>query len=179
MGTEYSAVWEVYDKLRTVRLNFKYYSSRLGTLQAWNTTMEIVLAVAAPSSAIAGLGFWKYALGALIWKFFGAVAAFLAVLKPILGLTRRVKETEGIVTGYRVLDFDLMELKAAIEQRGRFDGPLQAQFRKAIQPLRTLVTQTAAEGRPNKKVLQRCQDEVMQELPVEAFFVPDEPSEKS
>jgi hypothetical protein len=175
--TENNPVWTVYDTLRTVRLNVKYYGCRLQVLQRWNTSMEIALAIAAPSSSIAGLGFWKYAAGAVIWKAFGAIAAVVALLKPILFLTKRIKETEGVVSGYRGLEFDLMELKVLIEQKGRFDGPLKAQFGRAIQRLRSLVTQTATYGRPNKRLLKRCQDEVLNELPEGCFFVPNEKEE--
>ena len=175
MGTENNPVWGVYDTLRTVRLNVKYYGYRLQALQRWNTAMEITLAVAAPSSAIAGLGFLKYDLGMLLWKALGAVAAVVAVLKPVLSLTKRIKEMEGVVSGYRGLDFDLLELKLAIEQKRRYDAPLVAQFNRAIQRLRALVTGTAAQTLPPiKRLSRRCQAEVLTELPEDRFFIPED-----
>lgn len=45
-----------------------------------NFVMDIVLLVTAPSSAIAGLWFWKTPLGHTAWQYFGIVSAIVAIL---------------------------------------------------------------------------------------------------
>src|SRR5260370_10214406 len=110
-------VWTVYDKLRTARLNVKYYSRRLQFFERLNLSMESVLMATAPSSAVAGLWFWNTEWGTYAWQYLGAVAAIVAVAKPLLGLTKRVKDYEGILSGYRTLEYDLMEIRSLIEQK--------------------------------------------------------------
>src|SRR5207245_5278482 len=85
------AVWEVYDLRRTCRLNVKYYQ-RLGEkLATQNFRIELILAITAPSSAVAGLVFWQTQTGKIIWGMLGFVAAFLAVAKPLLHLTDKIQ----------------------------------------------------------------------------------------
>jgi hypothetical protein len=166
-------VWAVYDKLRTARLNVKYYGARLHRIERTNLAIEYILLATAPSSAIAGLWFWNTEAGKTVWQSLGVLAAIAAVAKPPLNLTKRIKDYEGILVGYRTLEYDLMEIKTLIEQRGKFDQTLQSEFKKALQREKTLVAKTP-ETRENKRVKKACEQEVRQELPAEQFFVPEE-----
>jgi len=87
---EQNRVWGVDDLLRTARLNVKYYSARLAFFQRCNFLLELVLAITAPSSAVAGLWFWKTSTGEFAWTTLGVVAALAAVLKPLLQLDKKV-----------------------------------------------------------------------------------------
>lgn len=171
MSTQSHPVWSVYDKLRTARLNVKYYSRRLESAERWNCGIECVLLVSAPSSAVAGLWFWDTDTGRVAWQYLGGIAAFAAVLKPLLAFTKRIKEYEGVLSGYRVLEFDLGEIKTLVEQKQKYDASLQAEFKKALQRERALVAK-APETRENQKVKVQCEDEVLRELPADSFFVP-------
>jgi hypothetical protein len=166
-------VWAVYDKLRTARLNVKYYSARLQRFERINLAMEYILLASAPSSAVAGLWFWNTEIGKLLWQYLGVLAAFIAVAKPPLNLTKRIKEYEGILTGYRTLEYDLMEIRTLVEQKGRYDQVLQSEFKKAMQREKALVAKTP-ETRENKRIQQACQKEVLRELPPDKFYVPEE-----
>lgn len=166
-------VWTVYDKLRTARLNVKYYSRRLKTLESQNFWIEFILLATAPSSAIAGLWFWETEYGKIIWPYLGIIAAITAVLKPILSLTKRIKEFESVLSGYRTLEFDLMEIKTLVEQKQKFDSTLQSDLKKAIQREKALVGKTP-ETCEIKKIKLQCENEVRQELPGNSFFVPEE-----
>jgi hypothetical protein len=165
LSNEHHPVWAVYDKLRTARLNVKYYSRRLETLERTNFAIELLLLATAPSSAIAALWFWKLEMGKPAWQALGVVAAVAAVLKPLLALTRRIKELESVLSGYRVLDFDLMDIRTMVEQRHKYDSALLRE--------RALVGKTP-ESREKVSVKRLCQDEVKKELPVESFYVPKE-----
>jgi hypothetical protein len=127
----------------------------------------------APSSAIAGFWFWDTEYGKIVWSFMGVIAAVLAVLKPILALTKQIKEFENVLSGYRMLEFDLREIKTNIEQKRKYDLPLQADFKKALQREKALVAK-APETREKKKVKQFCENEVRQELPSDSFYIPKE-----
>src|SRR5262249_39692525 len=172
MTREQHPVWTVYDRLRTARLNVKYYGRRLQTVERMNFFMEFVLLATAPSSAIAGLWFWDTEYGKIVWGIMTITAAVAAVLKPLLNLTKRIKEYEGVLTGYRTLEYDLMELKSLIEQKQQYDQAMQLELRKALQREKALVAKNP-EPRESERVRRICQAEVLRELPPEAFFVPE------
>jgi len=173
MTRETHPVWTVYDKLRTSRLNTKYYGRRLAQFETYNFCLELVLAVTAPTSAIAGLWFWNTDAGKIAWQYLGVIAALAAVVKPLLGLTKRIKAYESVLSGYRMLEYDLREIKDLVEQKQKYDGPLQAEFKKALQREKQLVGKNP-ESHENRQVLRECELEVRSELPGQSFFVPEE-----
>jgi len=142
VGREKHPAWTVYDKLRTARLNVKYYSRRLQWIERKNFAIELILAVTAPSSAVAGLWFWDTLYGKLAWQYLGIIAAAAAVFKPLLGLPKRIKEYESVLSGYRMLEYDLMEIKCLIEQRQKYDSGLQSEFKRTLQREKSLVGKT-------------------------------------
>jgi hypothetical protein len=173
METMDSPVWAVYDRLRSARLSVKYYCWRLQTAERWSFWIDIVLVISAPTSAVAGLWFWQTVVGALLWKSLGVLSAVVAGIKPMLHLNKKIKDYEGCVSGYRTLDFDLMEIKTAIEQKRRYDAVLQAEFKRAQQRERVLVSKNP-ESRENARIRATCQEEVVKELPTEMFYIPEE-----
>lgn len=164
-------VWSMYDRLRSARLSVKYYCWRLQHVERANFWLEFVLLASAPGSAIAGLWFWDTSGGEAAWKGLGVIAAFVAVIKPLLHLTKRIKDYESLVAGYRVLEYDLMELKTAVEHKRRYDAALQADFRKIVQRERALINKNP-DSRESPRIKRLCREEVNRELPASAFFVP-------
>lgn len=166
-------VWTLYDRLRSARLSVKYYGCRLHLLERQNFWLEFMVAVAAPTSAVAGLWFMDYPVGKTVWQWMGVLAAVGAVAKPLLGWSKRIKEYDALLAGYRTLEYDLLEIKAAVEQKGRYDPTLQADLRKAIQRERALVSKIP-EPRESMRVKRSCQAEVNNELPAASFFIPQQ-----
>jgi hypothetical protein len=173
MGSADHPAWSVYDKLRTARLNVKYYARRLQTTERINFLIEFTLVATAPSSAIAGLWFWNTEAGKTAWQCLGVIAAIAAVSKPLLGLTKRIKDYEAVLSGYRTLEYDLREIQSLIEQKRKYDLPLQAEFRKSLQREKALIARTP-ETRENKRAKRACEEEVLRELPASSFFVPED-----
>ncbi len=173
MGKSDHPVWTVYDRLRTARLNVKYYGSRLASTERLNFTLEMVLAASAPTSAVAGLWFWSTDLGKLLWQWLGVAAALAAIAKPLLGLTKRIKDYENLLSGYRSLDYDLMEIKSLIEQKRKYDASLQGDFKRALAKERVLVGKNP-ESRECRRVKETCEKAVIIELPAESFYVPED-----
>ncbi len=55
LSTKEHPVWQVYDLLRTAKLNEKYFGRRLKKYVVINNTMEFFIAATASTSAIASL----------------------------------------------------------------------------------------------------------------------------
>lgn len=166
-------VWQVYDLQRTARLNIKYYSQKLAKLEKQNFFIEIILAITAPSSAISGLFFWDIGYGQFVWKVLAIVSAFLAVLKPLIKLTSKIKKHEETVTGYKTLESDLQLIAVRVEESRSYDHTHQAEFRRALERRRIL---SAAEPphKEDKALKRQLQEEVSGELPETHFFIPEE-----
>jgi hypothetical protein len=172
MSQTEQAVWTVYDKLRTARLNVKYYGSRLEQAEHWGVLFQIILLASAPTSALSGLWFWNNDIGKVVWQWFGAIAALTSIVNAAYAPNRKIKLYESVLVGYRTLEYDLMEIKSAIEQKGKYDSNLQKDFNRALLRERSLVGKNP-ETRPNKKTLLRCEEEVRKELPNTCFFIPE------
>ncbi len=100
------------------------------------------------------------------------MSAIVAVLKPSLGLTKKVKKYEEVLSGYKALEHDLHEIKELIAQKLAYDKDLQNDFKKALKRKGVLVNKEPGE-KVNKKLVACCQREVDVELPAEKFFVPE------
>jgi len=166
-------VWALYDKLRTACLNVKYYERRLQYFETLNFYLDIALAVSAPSSASAKLPFWNTTIGNYIWISVSVIAAVVSVVKPFLALPKKIKEYEGIVSGYRMLYFDLEEIKSSVEQSQKYDKKMQFDFHKALQRERTLVGK-CPEVCEKKNIKKICEDEVRNKYPSNSFYIPKE-----
>lgn len=166
-------VWGVYDLYRTAKLNVKYYTCKLSRVESANFYMEVVLLITAPSSAIAGLWFWETPLGQQMWKYLGIASAIIAVIKPALSLTKKIKKYEEVLSGYKGLEHDLFEIKEMITQKLKYDKEMQNDLKKAIKRKGILVNKEPGE-KIDKKLIACCQREVDTELPAEKFYIPED-----
>lgn len=162
----------MYDKLRTARLNVKYYSVRLDRLEQISRVLEITLLVSAPSSAIAGIWLFTTDVGKIAWQSLGVLSAVIATVRPAFQLTKKTKEYESAITAYRMLEYDLETIRQKVEQRGAYDARLKAEFLKALarQEKADLVSPDKV---PNAKLRAKCTREVLAEMPPNSFFVPE------
>jgi hypothetical protein len=170
-------VWAVYNLYRTARLNIKYHSMRLQRLEQLNLGLELAIAVAAPSSAVAGLWFWDTTVGGVLWKLLGAAAAFVAVLKPLLALPRKIKAHSEVLSGYKALEHDLFELTQEVVHRGDYDSELREDYKRAVRRKGELALKDP-EAKPRRKAIRRLMEEVKRELPAAQFYVPSGYSKK-
>jgi hypothetical protein len=84
-------VYQVYDVLRTLLLNKKYYAERLSLFQKYNFVMEMLIACGTAGSGVAGFAVWQLAVGKIVWGIISAAAIILAIAKPLLKLTDRIE----------------------------------------------------------------------------------------
>ena len=166
------SVWDVYNELRTARLNIKYLQAVIRKLTRRNFCHEVVIA-ASTSSAFAGFSFWGSALGGYLWKALGAVAAVLSLLKPMLRLQEQISRKQQLLVGYNILDFDLSRIRLEINHRKKYDESLYKQFLKALDRKAELMKQDVA-SITDQNVLEDCQKAVERELPADSFYIPQE-----
>ncbi len=172
MGRENHPVWAVYDKLRTARLNVRYYSARLRRLEHLDMAMDLALVIAAPTSAVAGLWFFKTDMGKHIWQGLGTFAAFVAAIRPAIQFRRTLKAYETTIAAYQALEYDLETIRRKIEQRGTYDEELKADFLRALERQRHIDI-SSPDKIANSRLLKTCTTAVLSEMPSSAFFVPE------
>lgn len=165
-------VRDLYDSFRSAKFNFYYWGARLDAVRKRNLGIEIAIAVAAPGSAVATLTLWSHSWGKTIWAIVALIAAFLAVVKPILGLARRIETYQQVATSYRSLAIDLQEIVQGVRQRGLFDESLQHDFDIALKKLGRLTDNEPVES-INEKLRRQMYDKVNREWPKDSFFVPE------
>ena len=166
-------VWEVYDLLRTARLNAKYYSGRVAKLQSLQFRLEILIAAVASGSAIASLSIWNTPFGRPVWQAFAIPAAVASVIKPLLNLSDRIRALEEVAAAYRVFEAELRGIELTIRTRQAYDPEMRIQFEKLTGRLKELALKPA-EAKEDAKLKRRFQEEVKRELPSTHFLVPEE-----
>lgn len=175
MSTQDHPVWDVYDFLRTARLNQLYYGRRLHTFELRNFWAEITIASTSSTSAIAGFAFWKTTAGQPYWQIFLATAAVVAIVKPFLNYAKKIKRYEELLTAYRLITYDLRDLRLDISQARGYEKSHQARFKAIKERLRTVVDKSP-ERIEVAAVKTLCEQQVLSELPNHNFYIPGAPS---
>lgn len=169
--SDFHPVWEVYDLLRTAKLNEIYFSRRLYTYALLNNSMEFAIAATASTSAIASLTVWKNDSGAILWHGLLIIAAVISVLKPILKITNKVRLYEEVLSGYRSMSYELLQLKSSISTEQQYNAKHKSLLQSIMKKHGTLVTKSP-ESKENKKVKRECEQEVLNKYPEDSFYIP-------
>jgi hypothetical protein len=164
-------VWEVYDLLRTAKLNEKYFGYRLQKYVQISNFMEFTIATTASTSAIASLTLWNNGLGGYFWQSFLVISAVISVAKPILGITKRVRLYEEVLSEYRALSYELMQLKVNISTVREYNDIHKGKLNEIMEKHATLVSKSP-ESTENKTVKIKCINEVLKAYPTKSFFIP-------
>lgn len=160
----------IYDQFRTAAMNEKYYANRLTHLTNWNRYYEIVLAIGT-STAIAAWAIWEQNnWGKVFWAGFSGVVTLLAIIKPFLKLPDQIEKYSTLHTGYRALYLNLQSIVSKIRRKSRLTPDVQELFDAAQDQYRALAL--SAVVNINEKVLERCQQQVLREVPVESLWYP-------
>lgn len=133
--------WEVYNLWRTSKLNVLYYSTMQKRYTVTLKIFDIFLAAATPGSAIATFALWKSKTGGELWQAIIIVAAIVALIKPALNLTAIITKTDTILSGYKLMSYDLEELIKKIRRNGKYGNDETAIFDEINLRKRTLITQ--------------------------------------
>jgi len=165
-------VWEVYDLHRTARLNVLYYEKKLARYELANTTLDVLVAVLAPSSAAAGFFFFKNDHGKEIWATLCAISSTIAIVKPFLRLAEKIKTIEKSLTAYRIMDYDLRALCKRIRSELDYTKQCKKAFDEIDERLKGLAVNAPNIGKDNK-LRDKLFESVVVELPKTSFFIPE------
>lgn len=168
----FNPVWDVYGEFRTARLNVRYYESRLKKLSRSNSLTEWILAITA-SSSVTGLWLWDNLIGGYVWKALGAFTVILAVGRPILNFTGKIKTTSEILGAYKELDHDFNKLKIRISAHKKYDKSLEEAFEELLEKKGTIIEKSKDES-IDEKLRKTCTQRVNRELPDDSFYIPKE-----
>lgn len=165
-------VWEVYDLHRTARLNVLYYEIKLARYELANTILEVLVAILAPSSAAAGFLFFKHTEGKEVWATLCAFSSTLALVKPFLKLTEKIKTIEKSVTSYKIMDYDLRKICKKIRDEKNYTPQCKKLFDEIDGRLKDLAIHAPRIGRDDK-LRDKLFDKVIVEMPKSSFFIPE------
>ena len=122
--------------------------------------MDLILLVTAPGSSIAGFWFLQNPVGQYVMKILATIAAIVAILKPLLNRTKKVKNYEELRTGYQSLEHDLHIITETIIQKNKYNKVLQRDFQKSLKRI-GLLKKKEIDSAENKKLKERCTKEVL------------------
>jgi hypothetical protein len=164
-------VWDVYDALRTARLNQYYFTERLQQVGKKNRVVEIVLAIVAPGSAVAGFALWNSDAGKVAWAAIAFVAGVVAVAKPILGYAAKVEQYQKLATTYRAIANELEDLVSAIRGSASYTAAETSRFSGIEERRRALASDEPLEP-VDEALRSRFTQVVNREYPVDSFPAP-------
>lgn len=153
-----------------MRLNVKYYLVKLKQANTWNKVTEWLIGICSSSAIIAWVSTpW----GLTIWKVLGSLAVLLVVYRNfVLKPYDNIMMFERRVTFYRGVEFQLETVCRKIRELRVYNDSLRKDFEEIIVRRQTFA-QTDGDSVGNKKLLQRIQEEVNRELPLEYFYEPE------
>jgi hypothetical protein len=161
---------ELYRLYRTALMNEKYFGYRLQRVRALNTASEIALGISA-SAAISSWKFLTEGVGMHVWQVFGGISTFLAVIKPIIKLSKKIEIYSKLHVGYCGLYFDLKNLVHEVNTSRAFPQRLLKEEDAARQRYKNLELQI--DELPNKRLLRRCMEEVNRQIPADTLWTPE------
>lgn len=165
-------VWVVYNLQRTACLNVKYYGHKLRELERESRIVDLTIAVAAPTSAIAGLAIWKTPLGQEFWSWVPSLASVLVFIKAAAKSSARLKELEKRVNAYQSLLFDMKEIADKVLTERKYSAASQKLYETAQRRYGAVFRMPP--DKKDKKLILRYEREVAQEMPAQGFFIPEE-----
>lgn len=164
-------VWDLYDEMRTARLNIKCIQWELLRFRRLQRIFDVAIAISSTSS-IGGFWFMQNFVGGYIWKIVGALSVVFTALKPVLKLTEKVRRSQELLTSYKILDHDLHVIQIEVRHRQRYDVESHKELMKVLKRKAEIVKKS--QDSPVSEKLQRAfEAQVRREMPTESFYIPE------
>ncbi|MGO9137256.1 MAG: hypothetical protein ACLP9S_04645 [Syntrophales bacterium] len=166
----YDCVRVVNNTYRTASMNRKYYGYRLSSVRRINIVLEIAVAVGT-SSAIAGWVIWKStSVGELLWAILAGISTLIAVVKPIINLSRQIEKYTKLFIGHGDVYYELQTIVLDIMKMKDYSTQSDQAFKSALEKMKKFAADD--DPKPNKKLLRKCYDEVNKEIPMDSLWWP-------
>lgn len=173
---EYERVLQIYNWLRTARLNVLYYEE---SLKRWTRAVrfhDIIIALTGASSPIA---YWQHSTEPIFhqaWFYLTMLAGGLALIKPILRWDKQLILFSELCTHYSDLYLDMKCLSEDIAVVGELTPRLNERFEHYREAFKTLGRK---EPPPNQDKIRRLQDKVNAEINIDHYWFPREEEYKN
>ncbi len=170
-------VWQVYNLLRTASLNYKYYLRRLRRVRQINIWIDASIAIVTSSvvaawvAELAGLFEGQQRIG-LIWKITTGFAAVVSIVKPFLRLPEKIEALQAHATTYSGILAQLRSLSSRIHSEQDYAPEHKSQFYAILRDYESVDGALPPEEKPNMKLKEECESEVLKEYPMSVFFDP-------
>jgi hypothetical protein len=168
---------QLYDDLRTARLNELYYTDRLSVWSKIIGTNDLLIAFGTAASPVA---FWKASSDPglhITWIILSVVTFALGALKPTLSLQDRLKVYSELKAQYCELFYNLHELRKEAAARQSYTDDIERQFVLLGRGFGRLAAKDR--WKPRHALLEKLQLQVNKEIPPESLWMPDEEESSS
>lgn len=165
----YVSVRGVYNSYRTVLMNRKYYGYRLARVKFTSTVFDIALAVGT-SAAIGSWALWETPLGKGVWLVMSSTATLIALVKPFLNLPARIERFTRLFAGHGVAYYDLGAIVHEITRLQHYTEEVNLKYLAVLERAKALSPED--DPSPNRRLLNRCYAEVIQQIPTSGLWWP-------
>jgi hypothetical protein len=169
--SEFAGQLEIlYDHYRDACLNQKYYGHRYQRIERWNSGIEITIAIGSATSTIGAWPLWQSNIGKVFWAAIAGVSTILAVMKPFLNYSEKMKRLSRLHMGYLEAAAELREAVNEVRVTKSLSAEASAIHKRVRKILMKLVKED--EPKPNRKLIERLQAEVNKEIPLHSLWFP-------
>jgi hypothetical protein len=166
----------IYDDYRNVSLNAKYNGECLSRAIRANRVLEIVIAVGASGSGVAGLTLWKSDYGQLAWGAISVAAILVSIIKPILNIGHDIEKYSNLCAEYSTLFARFRNVVRSVESmRSRIAdaGNLPQNVTDEVLHIRNKMVELAPrdDQRPNRDRMEALQAQVNVDIPPATLWV--------
>ena len=162
---------EIYTLMCRAALNKDYYGILLSRTQSLNMWSDIIVAIGTTGGGISALTIWHTNYGTIIWGVLTAIAAIVALAKPIVQLNKRIERLSRLFIGHSDTYTNLLILVSRIKRRGEFTDEMNSVFEAA--ELRFLELSKEDDPKPNFRILRLCEEMVRKRHPPEEAWYPE------
>ncbi len=108
--------------------------------------------------------------GNATWFWFVGITGIISAVRPFLRISDRVKTYTKLWTGYSDLVLSYEHAVREIQAQQDLTPAVEKELEQAGQRVRTLASDE--DPRPKRRLMDRCEREVLKELPQASFWTP-------
>lgn len=170
-NSKIAALTAIYTLYKESLINSRYYGCKLHRAQNLNMWFEIVLAVGATGSGVAGWSLWSEGSGKLAWALLAGIASLLAVVKPLIGVSNKIERYSKLFASYQQIytRSRILVLRICVSRQ------VTADHRRSFDNMFRTALDLAAldEPRPSKKLIEQVTKEADKLIPPSSLWWPD------